>query len=475
MKKSILLLMTLIGIITGSSLQAQTWELVWADEFTNEISPDWVFELGNGSNGWGNRELQFYRRENATIENGMLVITARRENMSGFNYTSARMKTQGRKSWKYGKMEARIKLPAVQGTWPAFWMLGDNITSVGWPACGEIDIMEQVNTDQEVHGTIHWQDHNNRYANFGGKKATDVTEFHIYSIEWNPTSIRWFLDGVQYHVVNIANGINGTSEFHEKQFLLLNMAIGGNWPGFTINNEAFPVQMLVDYVRVYRDTELQAVEPTRYDVPGKIRAEHFADMSGVQTEPTTDTGGGNNVGYIDGDDWMDYLVDVKTAGTYAVNIRVASQPGGGTLQLRSGSEVLASVNIAATGGWQQWSTVSTSAVLPAGEQTLRLHASTGGFNINWIEFTAVATSLQTSREASAKVELFPNPAQRELVLKSELILQGEQVSITDLTGKVLYQSYIDNKPLNIAELLPGFYVLTITHPDGNINKRFIKQ
>jgi hypothetical protein len=354
-------------------------------------------------------------------------------------------------------------------------MLGDNITSVGWPACGEIDIMEQVNTDQEVHGTIHWQDHNNRYANFGGKKATDVTEFHIYSIEWNPTSIRWFLDGVQYHVVNIANGINGTSEFHEKQFLLLNMAIGGNWPGFTINNEAFPVQMLVDYVRVYRDTELQAVEPTRYDVPGKIRAEHFADMSGVQTEPTTDTGGGNNVGYIDGGDWMDYLVDVKTAGTYAVNIRVASQPGGGTLQLRSGSEVLASVNIAATGGWQQWSTVSTSAVLPAGEQTLRLHASTGGFNVNWIEFTAVATSLQTRREASAKVELFPNPAQRELVLKSELILQGEQVSITDLTGKVLYQSYIDNKPLNIAELLPGFYVLTITHPDGNINKRFIKQ
>jgi hypothetical protein len=132
-------------------------------------------------------------------------------------------------------------------------MLGDNITSVGWPACGEIDIMEHVNTGGAVHGTIHWQDHNNNYANYGGSTNTTITSYHVYAIEWNASSIKWFVDGVQFHEVNIANGINGTSEFQNNFFILLNMAIGGNWPGFTVDNNAFPANMLVDYVRVYQN------------------------------------------------------------------------------------------------------------------------------------------------------------------------------------------------------------------------------
>ncbi len=235
-----------------SNVMSQNWDLVWQDEFTNGISQDWVFETGNGSSGWGNNELQYYRRENATVENGNLIITAKKENFGGYKYTSARMKTQGKKRFRYGKIEARIALPSGQGLWPAFWMLGSNISSVGWPACGEIDVMEHINNSPDVHGTIHWQDNNGNYANYGGHTAVNVNNYHVYAIEWNENEIKWFIDGNQYHEVNISNGINGTSEFQNEYFLLLNLAVGGNWPGFSIDDGKLPARMAVDYVRVYQ-------------------------------------------------------------------------------------------------------------------------------------------------------------------------------------------------------------------------------
>ena len=246
-----LLLLAFFTIITPVA-NAQSWNLVWQDEFNSRISSDWVFETGNGASGWGNNELQYYRRENATVENGKLVITAKRENFGGYNYTAARMKTQGKRKFKYGKIEARIALPSGQGLWPAFWMLGSNISSAGWPACGEIDIMEHVNNEPDVHGTIHWQDHNNNYASYGGHTAVDTNNYHVYSIEWNENTIKWFVDDNQYHIANIHNGINGTSEFHNDYFLLLNMAVGGNWPRFSIDDSKLPAHMYVDYVRVYQ-------------------------------------------------------------------------------------------------------------------------------------------------------------------------------------------------------------------------------
>lgn len=236
-----------------SNLHAQQWELVWADEFTNGISSDWVYDIGNGQGGWGNNELQYYRAENASVSNGNLVITAKQESYGGFNYTSAKLKTQGKRTFKYGRIEARISAPSSMGLWPAFWMLGSNITSVSWPACGEIDLFEHVNTDAYVHGTMHWLDHNNTYANYGGSTAADVTTYHVYAIEWNSSEIRWYIDGSQYHVASISGGINGTHEFHNDFFLILNLAVGGNWPGFNIDNTKLPAKMLVDYVRVYRD------------------------------------------------------------------------------------------------------------------------------------------------------------------------------------------------------------------------------
>ncbi|MDR7272462.1 beta-glucanase (GH16 family) [Pelomonas saccharophila] len=236
-------------LAAASSLAHAQWQLVWSDEFNGSIGPNWVFETGAG--GWGNNELQYYRRENATIENNALVITAKRENFGGASYTSARMKTQGLKTFKFGRIEARMKLPAFLGAWPAFWMLGANLPQVGWPASGEIDVMEHVNDEQKVYGTIHWQDNNGQYAQYGGNIGTTVTDWHVYAVEWDANAIRWYVDGTKYHEANIAGGVNGTDEFQKDFFLLLNFAIGGNWPGFNVNTAALPAKMYVDYVRVY--------------------------------------------------------------------------------------------------------------------------------------------------------------------------------------------------------------------------------
>lgn len=237
-------------VLNGHFATAQNWQLVWQDEFTNSISSDWNFEV-NG-NGGGNNELQYYRAENASIQNGNLVITAKQENYLGKTYTSARMTTQGKKYWKYGKIEARIAVPSVQGIWPAFWMLGESIGALGWPKCGEIDIMEHVNTGNTNYGTIHWNSDANTHVDYGGNtQVNDITQYHTYSVEWDANAIRWYVDGTKYHEANIAGGVNSTSEFHENFFIILNLAVGGNWPGNNIG--AMPTSMYVDYVRVYQD------------------------------------------------------------------------------------------------------------------------------------------------------------------------------------------------------------------------------
>lgn len=230
--------------------QAQTWNLVWSDEFDSTAikSSNWKFETGGS--GWGNNELEYYtnRPDNATISNGNLLIIAKNESYGGKSYTSARMKTQDLQSFTYGKIEARIKLPIGKGLWPAFWMLGNSITSVGWPKCGEIDIMEHINVEDLAHGTMHW--FNTAYASSGGPVTCDVTQYHVYAIQWDANFIQWYLDGAKYFQGIIANNLNGTDEFHLPFFILLNFAVGGNWPGNPDGTAAFPDTMFVDYVRV---------------------------------------------------------------------------------------------------------------------------------------------------------------------------------------------------------------------------------
>ncbi len=245
------------GLLSTAPAPAQTYQQVWADEFDNGLSPSWKFETGGG--GWGNNEKQFYQAANATVAGGELRITARRENVGGMPYTSARLKTEGLKEFTYGKVEARIKMPLGQGLWPAFWMLGSNIGAVGWPKCGEIDVMEHINAENKVYGTIHWD--SNGHAQYGGNTTTTPADYHIYSVEWTPTFIKWFVDGNQYHVVDITNGVGGTEEFQRPFFLLLNLAVAGDWPGPAVDESTLPATLFVDYVRVYQLTSTPPPPP----------------------------------------------------------------------------------------------------------------------------------------------------------------------------------------------------------------------
>jgi len=247
-----------------SPISYEGYSMVWSDEFDGSTlnSSNWTHEIGDGCNnnlcGWGNNELEYYRSENTTIADGLLTITAKQESFGGRNYTSSRIKTQGKKFFTYGRINVRAKLPKGQGIWPAAWMLGESITTVSWPASGEIDIMEMVggtiNREKTTHGTIH-------YSNAGGSReytggSTTVANglladaFHVYSIDWDSTSIKWSLDGVQFHSEQITS--SDRTEFHENFFFLLNVAVGGDWPGAPNAETQFPQQMQVDYVRVFQ-------------------------------------------------------------------------------------------------------------------------------------------------------------------------------------------------------------------------------
>lgn len=227
--------------------------LAWSDEFNTPGTPDaakWGYDIGTGSNGWGNNELEYYtsRPENVTVSNGTLKITARKESYSGKEYTSTRMLTKNKFSTKYGKIEARIKLPSGVGTWPAFWMLGNNIDAVGWPACGEIDIMEHKGSDpNRIYGTLHYPGHSGGNANGNTTViANATTDFNIYTVEWTEAVIKFSVNGTVYHTVSN----NSSLPFNQNFFIILNLAMGGTFGG-PVDPAFSSVTMEVDWVRVY--------------------------------------------------------------------------------------------------------------------------------------------------------------------------------------------------------------------------------
>lgn len=235
--------------------------LVWSDEFETDGTPDsskWNYDLGDGCPnlcGWGNNEKQSYtsRSDNAVVEDGVLKITAKKENYQGSEYTSARMLTQGKYSFTYGKVEVRAKLPSGGGTWPAIWMLGSSITSVGWPACGEIDIMEHTGNNQGVvSSALHTTSSSGATINHGDQRIDDVTEqFHVYELFWNNEEMIFSVDGVEHYRYNPNNKNADTWPFDAPQFLILNIAMGGNLGG-TIDPNFSESTMEIDYVRVYQ-------------------------------------------------------------------------------------------------------------------------------------------------------------------------------------------------------------------------------
>ena len=235
-------------------------KMVWADEFegTSLNEKFWNYELGN-NNGWGNNELQNYKKENTSVKDGFLIIEAKNESAGNQIYTSSRLTTQNKYNFKYGRVDIRAALPKGQGIWPALWMLGKNITTVNWPKCGEIDIMEMVGgnsgvgSDKTTYGTAHW-DNNGTRALYGGntKLASGIfnDEFHVFSIVWDAQKIVWYVDDKQFHVIDTTPA--GLSEFQEEYFLLVNLAVGGDWPGKPDGTTVLPQYLVVDYIRVFQ-------------------------------------------------------------------------------------------------------------------------------------------------------------------------------------------------------------------------------
>jgi beta-glucanase (GH16 family) len=244
----------------------QTWTMTWSDEFDgpNGSAPDsakWTYDTGG--KGWGNNDLETYtnRTQNAYLQDGFLVIQALNDVFTGTdgvtrNYTSARLKTQGRFRQTYGRFEARIKIPYGQGLWPAFWMLGDDIGAVGWPSCGEIDIMENIGKEPSMaHGSMHGPGYSGdkgltgAYTLPSGKFSDD---FHVFAVEWEPNVVRFYVDGNLYETRTPRDTPQGARwAYGHPFFILLNVAVGGNWPGNPDATTTFPQKMLVDYVRVY--------------------------------------------------------------------------------------------------------------------------------------------------------------------------------------------------------------------------------
>jgi len=245
------------GYITPESYTG--YNLVWQDEFdgTEINSNNWTHEIGAG--GWGNEESQYYtnRSDNSRVQDGNLIIEAKEESFSGSDYTSARMITAGKQEFQFGRIDVRAILPEGQGIWPAIWMLGGNIWDIGWPACGEIDIMELVGHEpSKVHGTAHWGPQGQTFSNNAGESISLSREkfsdkYHVFSIIWEQGQIKWLMDDQQFFQITDDN-ITETYRFDNNFFFIFNIAVGGIWPGYPDATTQFPQQMVVDYIRVFQ-------------------------------------------------------------------------------------------------------------------------------------------------------------------------------------------------------------------------------
>jgi len=271
MRLLLLLLTTVLFFSTSSNSSGQgsgRWRLVWADEFDYNGLPDrekWSYDVGG--HGWGNKELQFYterRKENARVENGSLVIEARRDKWRGHEYTSARLVSKRKGDWTYGRVEVRAKLPTGKGVWPAIWMLPTDWAYGGWPDSGEIDIMEQVGYEPDViHASVHTKAYNHQIGTH--KTATTnvetaTTGFNVYAVEWTPEEIRAYVNDRHYFTFKNERLTDRAADYRQWPFdrafhLLLNIAVGGNWGGARgVDGNIWPKRMEVDYVRVYQVT-----------------------------------------------------------------------------------------------------------------------------------------------------------------------------------------------------------------------------
>ena len=416
-------------IFCSHAAAQEDWQLVWSDEFEGSTlnADNWSYQTGTGTAyglpaGWGNNELQYYTNNsnNISVSDGTLKITARQQQFAGRDYTSARIRTLNKQEFQYGRVEARMKLPSTPGVWPAFWMLPTDSPYGTWAASGEIDIMESVNYADRIYGTLHYGSTwpNNSHDGPRLQDGTDFSDnFHTYRVDWDPDTITWYVDGVPYGSRSSANWFsaaapgNPRAPFDSQFHILLNVAIGGNFPGNPNGASVFPQTLEVDYVRVYqRDQSPYPDQP--HAIPGTIQAEDFDSggpgLSYNDCDPTNVGGAyrdtavdievaseeGFNISNICQGEWLEYTVDVQTSGTYTLETRVASDRTGGAFRIeRDGEDLTGTIYFLATFGWQNWATATATLDLEAGEQVLRfvnLGIADTEYNLNSFTFTSNA-------------------------------------------------------------------------------------
>jgi beta-glucanase (GH16 family) len=485
-------------LISYTSLSAQCdytiGDLVWSDEFDYTGLPDsdkWGYDVGGG--GWGNNEDQYYtenRTENARVENGHLIIEARKESYENREYTSARLVTRGKGDWLYGRIEVMAKIPVEAGTWPAIWTLPTDWEYGGWPASGEMDIMESFTAwgiDRTgIHANIHTEAYNHMNGTNKGDHIGDLSDisdnFHLYAVDWYPDRMEFSVDNQYFFTFE--NEGNWQAWPYDKRFhLILNIAIGGTGGGW-IDDSKFNHQMIVDYVRVY---DLRAIgESQPYDgvaqeIPGVLEMEHYdegceggsyADNTGGNTGGALRTNdvdieaceeGGYNVGWIEENEWLTYTVNVTKTGLYELNARVASDESGGSFHVKvDGVDLTGSVNVTGTGGWQSWETIAAGEVnLESGQHTIEVYMENGPFNFNSIEFVESITALMS--EAEEEVSIYPNPVENQIFIDSNM--DFEEYELVNTLGKSVLSGKVSGNMIPLQETFPpGVFTLNLIDP-----------
>jgi beta-glucanase (GH16 family) len=412
-----------LGLASSSLAQApNAWIPVWSEEFNGStLDPNtWSYQFGTGAeeglNGWGNNELQYYtnRPENLFVSAGLLNIVARAESFSGRNYTSARIRSKDKREILYGRVDARIKVPAGKGLWPAFWMLPTNSPYGGWAACGEVDILETINFADRAYATVHYG------GPFPSNTSSGTTstgawanDFHVFTYEWEPDQMRWYIDGSLYYGINSSTWFstnapdNPRAPFDVPFHFLINVAVGGNFPGSPNGSVGFPGTLQVDYIRVSQRPAKAPFSGTAPILPQRIEAENFdtggastsymegdyANLGNIyRTQETVDiepcSEGGFNVFSIRTNEWLEYTVNVPTTGEYDLRTRVSSSTGGSFRIEFAGLDKTGTVTVPNSAGPQNWRTVRRLVNLNAGTQVLRfvrLGTPSQQYSLNYID------------------------------------------------------------------------------------------
>jgi beta-glucanase (GH16 family) len=576
-----------IALSSFSTASAQNWKLVWSDEFnaaanTGADPTKWIYNTTIHVNN----ELEQYTNsiKNAFHDGqGNIVLRGLHESSGNYQYTSGRLESNGKYSFKYGRLECRAKLPAGGGSWPAIWMLG--IANVGWPSCGEIDIMEQWGNNKSFSQCNTFSGSfsgGGMTANYPFQTATTaVTDFHIYELEWYEDHLDFFVDENKYKTGTFGHD---SPFYNNAHYIILNVAIGGMMGGLIDTINGFPMDMIVDYVRVFQndstvplirisaaDSIVEGAENgkiinvlTRNDkfkstlavsnweienlpggvslgsvqrvndtlaylilsgnavvgtywgnitnvtvtaataemtnatvplvsnrgvtlfhapflLPRKIEAELYDTMVGIQTEITSDQGGGLDVGYVDNGDYLGYNVRVPYATGYIVGYRIAGT--GGRIDLTAKGKSVGIVSLPSTGGYQNWQTVYDTVSLDTGVQTLRLTAAMGGFNINWIEFAYLNPSLALDHAprvlhgcGGLSMRVFRNGRAAQLLIENAPGIKS--VSLYSVDGRVVFRIGIHGKyeetvaiPLDTKKIPAGIYVVSAGFNDAQVTRR----